>query len=114
MMEVLFKDGRKVQVDADFMLCPASGVELYKRRNGTTARVRSYPSEEVKDVNPIKTTPVRELAIKLLGATSKTPHGSRRLAQLAGVEYTDLVIPILKKLREAGKVVFVEGRWARA
>ena len=70
---------------------------------------------EVKDVRDVKVTPVKEMAIKLLTACSKTePHGSRKLAQIAGLEYSDIIVPILKKLREAGKVSFADGKWTRA
>jgi hypothetical protein len=126
MKEVIFVDGRRILVDADTMMCPAGEVLLLKRNpesDGTKNSpplndvVRSYPAMEVKDVRDVKVTPVKEMAIKLLTACSKTePHGSRKLAQIAGLEYSDIIVPILKKLREAGKVIFASGsgKWTRA
>lgn len=55
----------------------------------------------------------KEIAKKLLTAASDVPHGSRHLCRAAGLEYSDLILPILRKLRAAGKVRFEEGRWAR-
>ena len=107
MFEVIFVDGRKVQVNADVMFCPQGAVELYKRMGDhSNVFVNSYPSCEVRRVDEVKNG-IKELAVKLLGACSKTePHGSKLIAKLAGVEYTDLVIPVLKKLHQAGKVKF--------
>lgn len=113
MREVIFKDGRTTLVDADLMFCEQGAVLLYKHRNGVRERVRSYPSMEVKDVREYRGHPAKELAVKLYAAAGRVPYGSRKLCQLAGVEYSDLVIPVLKKLREAGKLRFEEGRWAR-
>lgn len=59
-------------------------------------------------------TTAKEIARKLLTVMSDVPHGSRRLCQMAGIEYGDLIVPILKKLRAVGKVRFQEGRWTRA
>ncbi len=56
---------------------------------------------------------VEELELKLWRVIGDEPHGSRKLAQLAGVEYSETIIPILKNLRRAGKVELIEGRWAR-
>jgi hypothetical protein len=56
---------------------------------------------------------LKTLATKLFQVCSSTPHGSRKLAELAKIEYSDLVLGVLKKLREAGKVKFAEGKWSR-
>lgn len=113
MKEVSFKDGRVIKVDADMFLCSAGNVSLYKRIDGTNQQVVSYPAELVKDVIEYKDNPIKMLAVKLLQACGRVPHGSRKLCQTAGVEYNDLVIPVLKKLRQAGKVSFNQGKWAR-
>lgn len=55
----------------------------------------------------------KEIMKRIYAATSSEPHGSKRLAKMAGIEYTDLVLEILKLLKQAGKVISVEGRWAR-
>ena len=56
----------------------------------------------------------REIASKLYRVIEAVPHSSRKLAQLAGLEYTDLILPILRKLRDAGKIEFEGGLWLRA
>ena len=112
--EVLFKDGRVVKMAADFVQCPAGCVSLYKRIEGMNQRVASYPAELVKDVRDYRDHPAKMLAVRLMQACSNVPHGSRKLCVLAGVQYSDLVIPILKKLREAGKVEFHDGKWTKA
>ena len=132
MKRVIFTDGRELTVDADFMMCPGGVFQLMKRKpepNGSRAEaaaadleylaagnveVRSYPSSEVRNVVDVVVPPIKVLAIKLLTACSVEPHGSRKLAELAGIEYSDVVIPILKKLRDAGKVSFADGKWTRA
>lgn len=55
----------------------------------------------------------KEIAVKLLAVCSTEPKGSKRLAKEAELEYTDLILPILRKLRDVGKVRFEEGRWVR-
>jgi hypothetical protein len=59
-------------------------------------------------------SPVKVLAIKLLKACSDVPHGSNILCKIAGIERSELIVPILRKLRDAGKVIFEEGKWTRA
>jgi hypothetical protein len=113
--EVLFVDGRRELVDADMILTPAGGVLLLKRVRGEANQVvRRYPAGVVRNVNAYTAPPIKVLGIKLYTACNHVPHGSKKLAELAGIEYSDMVIPILKKLRDAGKVVFTEGKWVRA
>lgn len=120
MKEVLFKDGRKSLVDADLAQCFQGGLALYKRRSDGSGRdlVRSYnfslPEQQVKMVEDYNVSPIKLLAIKLYTACNHVPHGSKKLAEIADVEYSDMIIPVLKKLRDAGKVVFEEGKWRRA
>jgi hypothetical protein len=113
MKQVIFKDGRTALVDADSFIIPQGVVRLTKRTVDGMREVQSYPAEIVKDVKDYTVTPVKVLAIKLYTACSATPHGSRKLAEMAGIEYSDLVLAILKKLREAGKVAFADGKWTR-
>lgn len=114
MKEVVFLDGRVVKVDADVLMCPSGEVALYKRVDGVNHHVASYPPHLIKDVRDYHDHPLKILAVKLLQATSKTEaHGSHKLCELAGVKYTDAVLPLLKKLREAGKVKFDAGKWTR-
>lgn len=57
---------------------------------------------------------IKAIAVRLYSAMSTTDaYGSHKIAKLAKVEYSDLVLKILKKLRAAGKVNFEEGRWKR-
>jgi hypothetical protein len=117
MKEVVFVDGRKTTVDADSCFTPEGEVILTKRIDDTNVEVRRYQTSQVRNVNDIEVLPVKVIAIKLLTACSKTePHGSRKLCQIAGIEYSDLIVPILKKLREAGKVIFASGsgKWTRS
>jgi hypothetical protein len=65
-------------------------------------------SVEVDKVNP------KELALKMMTVMSTTEgYGSKKIAKLAGIEYSDLLKAILQKLAEAKKVVFEDGRWRR-
>jgi len=90
--------------------CQNCGKELGHRKPKAEKVV---PSPTVAPQAPA-VPPVKALAVKLLTACSEVPHGSKKLSQLAGIEYSDLVVPILKKLRDAGKIVFQEGKWLRA
>jgi len=115
MLEVQFKDGHTSVVDADTLFTPEGQVLLTKRIDGKNVEVASYLPSMIHNVVDAKITPVKEMAIKLLTACSKTePHGSRWLAQSAGIEYSDIIVAILKKLRDAGKVIFADGKWTRA
>jgi hypothetical protein len=56
----------------------------------------------------------KEIAIKLLTVlTDQEPMGSKKMAKLAEIEYSDRIIEVLQILRRAGKVTFEEGRWSR-
>ncbi len=57
---------------------------------------------------------MKEKAIKLFTEV-RADQGlpSKVIAKRAGVEYDDTVKPILRKLRDAGKIRFDEGRWFR-
>lgn len=62
---------------------------------------------------------VKDIATRLFKVISGKPRGSRRLATKAGVEYSDVIPMILRKLAEAGKIEKVktdEGgvRWRKA
>lgn len=114
MKQVLFKDGNSLVVDADTVMIPQGEVWLLKRTTDGNKVVRRYPTAIVKDVIEYKGSPLKELAVKLLSACSRTPHGSKKLCQIADVDYDDRVIPVLKKLRQAGKVKFEDGKWLRA
>jgi hypothetical protein len=96
--------GRAVQVPKE-TFCKACSKTI-------EAPKRSYVKRAV--AAPVDTKlAVKEIAVALYKACSKVPHSSRKLAELAGIEYTELILPVLKKLREVGKVEFVEGRWRR-
>jgi hypothetical protein len=113
MKEVLFVDGRSVQVDADSFIIPEGSVLLLKRGDDGVHPVATYPVGMVRDVREYQASPVKIMAVKLLQVCGATPHGSRKLAELAGIEYSDLVLGVLKKLRAAGKVKFSAGKWTR-
>jgi len=114
MKEVIFADGRTSIVDADCVLIPQGEVLMIKNASEGNKVVARYSTSLVRDVRDYKATPVKLLAVKLYTACSDVPHGSKKLAEMAGIEYSDLVLTILKKLRDAGKVVFSEGKWSRA
>ena len=114
MKKVVFKDGRESIVDADFVMCPSGEVQLVKVTPEGNQLVQRYATAMVKDVVDTVVPSVKLFAIKLLGATSSVPHGSRKLAEMAGIEYSELVVAILKKLRAVGKVTFTDGKWTRA
>ena len=46
----------------------------------------------------------REVAQKLIAAMDGKPRGSKKLAEIAGIEYTDLIKEILSRLHTAGKI----------
>ena len=57
----------------------------------------------------------KALAKKMLGVMSKTEgYGSKKIAKLADIEYSDTVKAILQKLASANIVIFDEGRWRRS
>jgi hypothetical protein len=57
---------------------------------------------------------VKEIALALYNATSDhTAHTSRWLADDAGLDYGDHILVILRKLRDAGKIRFTDGKWIR-
>lgn len=57
----------------------------------------------------------REVLTRVWAVMSKeTPLSSKALAEAAGIEDKELVLSLVRKLKAAGKAVFVDGRWARA
>jgi hypothetical protein len=75
----------------------------YRRKHNFSVEEIEAPALSAKDV-----------AIRLLRAMSKeTAMGSKLLAKKAELEYSDVILTILRKLKDAGKVVFEEGRWKR-
>lgn len=59
----------------------------------------------------------KEVAARLLQVVGETPRGSRKLAELAEIEYSEVVIAVLKRLKELGKIQLVrdeegKGKWA--
>lgn len=85
------------------------------RREKIKKPVRHPPQQAHTAVEPVEEalTP-KEIALRLLKATSSEPHGSKWLAKAAGLEYGDYVLALLRKLRDAGKLTLEEGKWARA
>lgn len=58
----------------------------------------------------------KEMAVKMYTVMrTDRAFGSRKIARLAGVEYGDgkTVKQILKKLRDAGKIKFEQGKWLK-
>jgi hypothetical protein len=57
----------------------------------------------------------KEIAVRLLEAVDDEPHGSKLLARKIGAEdVQEKVLLVLKRLRDAGKVIFVDGKWTAA
>jgi hypothetical protein len=81
---------------------PASGG--HKKKHKEAVQV-----EETQELTP------KEIAIALYKVMPKDEaYGSKKLAKLAGIEYSDLILPILHKLKDAGKCEFTEeGKWQR-
>ena len=72
---------------------------------------RVYETEEV--VEEVELTP-QEIASKLLEVLStETPMGSRKLARLAELEWSDTILVILDRLAKAKLVVKAEGKWRK-
>jgi hypothetical protein len=46
----------------------------------------------------------KEIARRLIDVMSHTPHGSKKLAEMAGIEFSDIVKAVLWKLHELGKI----------
>ena len=56
----------------------------------------------------------KEIAIALYGVLSaEKGRSSKKLAELAELEYSPVIKEILRTLLKAGKVQFVEGRWVK-
>jgi hypothetical protein len=88
-------------------LAPKTAARTHRRR------VHHPPVEET----PAPVLTAKEIALallKVMGTSADEAAGSKKLARLAGVEYSELTLKILKKLYDAGKVAFAEGKWYRA
>jgi hypothetical protein len=59
------------------------------------------------------TLTAKEIALRLYEAASAKPKGSRYLAEKAELEYGEHILAILRKLRDAGKLRYADGRWSR-
>jgi hypothetical protein len=108
------RGGMAIQVAVE-MLCKDCG-EQQKTGGRVIRKTRvaepetAHPAVEAPKVAPT----VREIALALYNATSDhTAHTSRWLADDAGLEYGDHILVILRKLRDAGKLRFVDGKWIR-
>lgn len=91
--------------------CPESGAVVgeapYRRKR--VVEKEEYVTVEMS---------AKEVAIALIKVLDGVPHGSKTLAKLAGIEYTDMVPAILKKLAAAGKIQKVKDddggvKWAK-
>ena len=114
MVEVLFTDGAVRLYDADLVHNWKGNLVLTKGPPGSRHDVTSLNPSEVRHYSYIDKLTPKQIAAKLLGAMDATPHGSRKLCEIAGIEHSEIIVPILKKLRDVGKVVLVEGKWRRA
>lgn len=85
--------------------CSGQAEVLGKARARKTAPVFMPIAEELT---------AKDIMVRLWKVISSEPHGSKKLAEMADLEYSDLILEILKKLRAAGKVLLVEGKWSRA
>lgn len=139
--KVTMRDGSVHLIDADHTNAPPGTIEFLRRTaDGHFECVHSIPTQMVRRLETIPGRPedsggtmaspkaqkspqaapkgqelsLKEIAARLLGAMSDEPHGSKWLCREAGLEYSDLIVPILKKLHDVGKVKLEEGRWARA
>lgn len=97
---------------------------LYCRDCGSTAeRLPQYKQYRRRGVmpsmersEPVPTMSMKELAVKVFPFLSKTEgRTSSRLASLAELPDEEIprIMQVMKKLKEAGKVKFVEGRWMK-
>lgn len=60
------------------------------------------------------TLTLKEIAIKIYSVMSVSQGmGSRKLARLAGIEWSPVIRRILKKLMVAGKVLLEQGKWRK-
>jgi hypothetical protein len=112
-----------VQASKGCKVHPVSGSEVHIRRARpkeitsirrlvALAGGQATPVEEDEPEEP--TLSAKDIAIKLLKVMSREEyHGSHRLAMDAQIEYSPVILAVLKKLRELGKVEFEEGRWRR-
>jgi hypothetical protein len=107
------RGGMALQVALD-MLCldcgekaKSGGRVIHKKRVAEPERGLPAPAKA-------KSAPTaQEIAVRLYGVTSDVPRGSIWLAAHAGLEYGDYVKQILRKLRDAKKVKYADGRWSR-
>lgn len=107
------RGGMALQVALD-MLCLRCGETA--KSGGRVIQKKRVPEPERGLPAPAKakaTPTAQEIALRLYEATSDEPRGSLWLAAKAGLEYGDYIKIILRKLRDAGKLVFKDGRWSR-
>jgi hypothetical protein len=116
----------KLPLDGKDIFCGSNRmpVELYEMNEKEVEsfhklQVRCNGSDGRKKVEQtaVELTP-KEVALRLLAVVSEEAMNSKALAAAAEIEYTDLVVTILRRLAAAGKiqkVVTGEGkiRWAK-
>ena len=79
-------------------------------RSTERPKARSHCRPAIADLPP------KEIALAMLKAMARwgRPMGSRLIARKAAINYSATVLAILRKLRDAGKVKFADGRWSLA
>lgn len=108
------RGGMAIQVAIE-MFCKDCG-EQQKTGGRVLRKTRIVePEKPLPAVAAPKVAPtVKEIALALYNATSDhTAHTSRWLADDAGLGYGDHILVILRKLRDAGKLRFTNGKWIR-
>ncbi len=112
---------RKVSIPRDVWCkeCVADDPRYKQAGPQSTRRPHKHhvKEEPVKTATKEETLSLRDIAKSLFAQTStEEGHGSKVLAKMAGIDadqYGDMLIPVLKKLAEAGKVEFREKQWYR-
>jgi hypothetical protein len=106
------RGGMALQVALD-MLCLNCGEKVKTggkvvRKQRVLEPQRAVPAPEASQ----PTLTAKDIALRLYGAASAKPRGSHWLAAKANLEYGDHILIILRKLRDAGKMRYADGRWS--
>lgn len=100
---------------AEVVLCRDCGKGQVTAKRYERERKALVASTLIGEPEEVELTP-KEIAVKMLQllGSYKKPHSVEWLCKQAGIEFSDVVLEVLKALKNVGKVIKLEGRWLKA
>lgn len=112
-LKVSLEDTRPTQTSAgEFNLVDTRkgdyySLKLCNDKEMASARAVFERHDDEDDTEQVVELTPKEIAMRLMGVVSEKPRGSKALARLAEIEYSEVVLQVLQLLHRAGKIGMV-------